>query len=276
MTRDDKPHYNLRGQCPTCEAPAPCPWMAERAAGEWRMLANVWEPLHAYLEPQRRGANVGHTPPASKPPLSVSASLLIADIRDWAWFYASALMDETPDYVAPRSTEQRLRDIASRYGHFTVDTNERWVKPTVDMPEGHWQRVAIDFCDRAHELVNRARGLVEQPPPPRFMGPCRDTECGGDVYLIAFDKMPRCTTCDLGHDAADMRQQLIRALESRLLKRDELREALNIAKPPGSKRVPAATMRQWIKRGRLVPVIRDPELFRMTDAMELAGIKVST
>lgn len=277
---DDKPHYARDGKCTTCKSPAPCHIIAQQAATEWREMADVWDSLHAYLEPGRGAKTSGGSrpAPASKPPISLVASDLIQEIADWAWFYASALMDETHDYVPPADTPGRLRDIAKRYGHFTTGDDQRWVsdpKATDDMPPGHWQRVALDYCDQAHELRRKVVGLIVQPPPPRFMGPCTVTDCGGDVYLKAGEKVARCVECDQGHDDAELRIRLWRALDAHLLRRDELRGALNMLREPGTKRVSPERIRQWIKRGRLVPVFRDPEMFRLTDAMELAGFEVA-
>lgn len=275
----DQNHHSRAGKCTTCNQPAPCQDAAERAAEEWRDLANVWDSLHEYLVPIRKGDGGGSRPaPASRPPISIIASDLIAEIEDWAWFYASALMDETRDYSAPASTVQRLRDIAERYGHFTADTDERWVgdpRAKDDMPPGHWQRVGLDYCDMAHELRRKVVGLITQPPPPRFMGPCmRGDGCLGDVYLKPNESLARCTTCDQGHDMAELRDRLWRAFESRLMRRDELRVAVNSLRTPGTKKVPGTTVRTWIHRGRLVPVIREPEMFRLSDALDLAGISI--
>lgn len=269
-------HYARAGVCTACGQQAPCLAIAERAAQDWRDIAEAFAGLHAYLEPRKGGGNV-RMAPGSKPPISLVASDLIREIEEWAWFYASALMDETKDYTPPNATVQRLLDIAERHGHFTSDDDERWVRGRhrdEGMPPGHWQRVAMDYCDNAHELRRKAVGLVTQPPPPQFMGPCM-AGCGGDVYLTAGESVARCVECDQGHHAGELRDQLWRALESRLIRRDELRHALNLLRKPGSKRISPPLIRKWIQRARLVPVIQEPELFRLTDAMDLAGIDMA-
>lgn len=275
----DRDHYAIDGKCSTCHTSAPCLVIAEQAASEWRDLANLWETLHAYLEPHRSGESTGRTPPTSRPPISLIASDVLRELDDWAWFYASALMDETTEYTPANTTPERLRDIAERHGHFTAGEDERWVKHhrrDPDMPPGHWQRVALDYCDTAHEMRRKVLGVIERPPPPKFMGPCMaEGGCGGDVYLRHGEKIARCVECDQGHDDADLRRQMWRALEARLIRRDELREALNMLRPHGTKRVSPELVRKWIQRGRLVPVIRDPELFRLTDAADVAGFDLT-
>ncbi|WP_152649989.1 hypothetical protein [Demequina globuliformis] len=270
-------HYAKNGICETCNIPAPCLTMAEHARDEWLDIAAAYPALKAYLAPTSGGGDGVRTAPGSKPPISLIASDLIAEIEDWAWFYASALMDETPDYTPPADTESRLRDIAQRHGHWTSDDDERWVqhrKQIEGMPEGHWQRVALDYCDTADKVRRKVVGLIVRPTPPRFMGPCMAFDCQGDVYLASSDKVARCVECDQGHDARDLREQVVRAMSTRLMRRDELRVAVNMARPHGMKRLAPALFRKWIQRERLVPVIREPEMFRLSDALDLAGIEV--
>lgn len=237
----------------------------ECAKAKWLQVAEMWPHLHAYVEPRGTSETKIRTPPASRPPVAVAPLSLIQEISDWAWFYASALMDETHDYVVRPGTVSRLHDIATRYGHFTTAPD----------------RTAMDYCDMADHLWRRARATLAVPATRRFMGTCMTGEgCEGDVYLADGARYATCDKCGSGHDEGQLREQLSRALEGRLLRRDELREALNIVKPHGAKRVSPELLRKWIQRGRLVPAMAIPgpkgsdvELFRLTDAMDLAGIE---
>lgn len=282
MTNQTPRHTTIRGECTFCRTPAPCSAVALQASGHWHDLADAFDSLHAYLQPQGTTTSTVHMPPGSRPPISVTVSDLLFDIAEAASFYALAMQDDTNGhydkdhkphgYIAPQRTDvkQRLRDIATRYGHFTTDTNARWVTDG-----GYWQRVAMDFCDTAYTLRERAIHVVQQPLPPQYLGPCMaGNDCKGDVYLTSTDKMPRCTTCDTGHDTTQLRDQMTKALAGRLLSREDLRHALNLLREPHSKKVTPERVRQWIKRRRLVPIIKAPELFRLTDAMELAGITI--
>jgi len=226
------------------------------AAQTWRNLADLWPLLHAYLEPRKSGADTVRTPPASKPPFSIAASALIADIKDWAGFYALALMDETKDgYVPSADVPSRLREIAMRHGHFTT------------VPD----RTALDFCDQAHELMRKAVGLIEKPVPPTFAGPCMVMGCDGDLYVKPGRAAATCAECAADVDIGQVREQLRRAMESRIMRRTEIAPALRMLGWEGASK----TIHTWIGRTRLVPVIREPEMFRFTDAMDLAKIEVA-
>ena len=226
------------------------------AAQTWRNLADLWPLLHAYLEPRKSGADTVRTPPASKPPMSLVASDLIAEIGDWAWFYAAALMDETADgYVPSADVPSRLREIAMRHGHFTT------------VPD----RTALDFCDQAHELMRKAVGLIEKPVPPTFAGPCMVVGCDGDLYVKPGRAAATCVECAADVDLGQVREQLRRAMGSRLMRRKEIAPALRMLGANSN----YEAVKKWVQRGRLVPVIREPEMFRLTDAMDLAKIEVA-
>ena len=226
------------------------------AAQTWRNLADLWPLLHAYLEPRKSGADTVRTPPASKPPMSLVASDLIREISDWAWFYAAALMDETADgYVPSADVPSRLREIAMRHGHFTT------------VPD----RTALDFCDQAHELMRKAVGLIEKPVPPTFAGPCMVVGCDGDLYVKPGRAAATCAECAADVDLGQVREQLRRAMESRLMRRKEIAPALRMLGANSN----YEAVKKWVQRGRLVPVIREPEMFRLTDAMDLAKIEVA-
>jgi len=224
------------------------------ASADWKALADLWSLLHVYLEPVKGGGSGVRTAPGSKPPFSVAASDLIREISEWAGYFALELMDETSDYAASVDVEQRLRDIASRYGHWTNLPNRR----------------SRDFCDMAKRLMGKARVLIERPPPPDWLGPCPVTfGCQGQLYLRVGRAAATCDQCESVVDMGTWRENLRRALESRLMRRGEIAPALRML---GGK-VASSTVRSWIHRGRLVPIIKTPEMFRLTDAMDLAKIK---
>jgi len=232
------------------------------AAQTWRNLADLWPLLHAYLEPRKSGADTVRTPPASKPPMSLVASDLIQEISDWAWFYAAALMDETADgYVPSADVPSRLREIANRHGHFTT------------VPD----RTALDFCDQAHELMRKAVGLIEKPVPKRWVGPCLDT-CEGQLFVAPGRAAATCDLCGADVDLGAVNARLSRALESHLVKADEITTALRMLE----NKTPYSTIRTWIWRKRLKPVIESVDregkpltLYRLTDVLDLAKVRVA-
>jgi len=233
------------------------------AAQTWRNLADLWPLLHAYLEPRKSGADTVRTPPASKPPMSLVASDLIREISEWAWFYAAALMDETTDgYVPSADVPSRLREIANRHGHFTT------------VPD----RTALDFCDQAHELMRKAVGLIEKPVPKRWKGPCIEFGCDGQLFVAPGRGAATCDLCGADVDPGTTNERLAKALDSHLVKANEITTAM---KWLGAK-VQYSTIRTWIHRGRLVPVMSTTDregkplvLYRMTDVMDLAKVRVA-
>lgn len=228
---------------------------ALEAAENWRTLARLTPTIEDYLEP-RRGTHTGRTVPQSRPPIDITASDLLLELDEASTHYLSALMMETPDVRAfPTTLAERLTLIGDRHGHWTADPN---------------QQVALAYCDEAHTLMGRARHLIEQPPPPKFMGPCL-TVCGGDLWLKPGRISATCDTCGSEADLGAVRSQLMRALEKRLMKRAELVAAIRIL---GGK-VTTEAVKKWVQRGRLVPAVRDPEMFRFTDVLALTNIEVA-
>lgn len=267
------------------------------AAANWRLLSRLVPTVRLYLEPVRTGTGGARSLPKSKLPLSITASDLLFDLDQAASFYCSALLIETDDIrVLPGTLEEQLMLVADRHGHFTaprpesegddvrmvrvqdpewrpmpgVPKDARWLRDEAGQYERKARRVALDFCDEAEELIAKVGWLVLQPLPPRYMGPCL-AQCGGDLWLEDKRTSAVCDTCASTADPTAVREQLFRAFESRLMKRSELAPALRLL----GARTAVETVRSWIQRGRLVPVMREPQMFRFADAVELAGIDIA-
>lgn len=228
---------------------------AIEASETWKRLAGLVATIELYLEPRRSKSEV-RMPPASKPPIDLVASDLLMELDIAASFYVSALCMETKDIKRfPDGLSAQLGLIGERHGHFTSDADEK---------------IAMDFCDEAHELMRKVERLVVQPAPPSFMGPCL-TACGGDLWLRQGRVAATCDQCGSDADLGSVREQLSRALESRLMRRTEIAPAIKLL---GGK-VTNEAIKKWVQRGRLVPVVREPELFRLTHALDLAHLSVS-
>ena len=242
------------------------------AAQTWRNLADLWPLLHAYLEPRKSGADTVRTPPASKPPMSLVASDLIQELENMAWGFTSQIMDETHDFTPAPTTPQRMHQIAERHGHFTTSEETR---TATRFKDGKPYKVTIllaqDFCDDTHELMRKAVGLIEKPVPPTFAGPCMVVGCDGDLYVKPGRAAATCVECAADVDLGQVREQLRRAMGSRLMRRKEIAPALRMLGANSN----YEAVKKWVQRGRLVPVIREPEMFRLTDAMDLAKIEVA-
>lgn len=227
---------------------------ALQAADNWRTLGKLVPTIRLYLEPQRTKSEV-HSPPRSKPPIDTTISDLLQELEDAANFYTLVLIDETKDINTwPATLTDRLNLIAQRHGHFTTATD----------------RTATDYCDTAHHLLNKTATIITKPPPPAWLGPCT-TGCGGNLWLKHGKLAAKCDQCGSAIDLEQWRTHLYQALESRLMHRDEIAPAIRLL---GGK-CTANTIRTWIHRRKLQPILADSELYRFAEAMELAHITPS-
>lgn len=223
------------------------------AQAAWTELANIIPLLRVCLSPRSTHSEI-RSLPKSKPPIDMTVSKLLAEIDDEAGFYVHVLMEETHDYTPPLALDARCRSLAGRHGHFTIAED----------------RTGLDFLSCAQTLVSKAHGLITRPPAPSWRGPCRVIGCDGQMYAKHDWGFIQCDECETAMDVDMWRAGLQSALESRLMRRVEIMPALKML---GAKST-SSTIRTWIERGRLVPVIREPELFRFTDVMDLAKAKI--
>jgi len=223
---------------------------ALEAADTWKRLASLVPTIELYLEPTRSGGNSVRRPAQSAPPLSIHASDLLMELDVAASFYCSALMMETPDVKRlPHGLAAQLMLIGRRHGHFTADPD---------------QKIALDFCDEAHDLLTKVIALIMKPLPPQWMGPCQACR-GGDLWLKDGRAYVTCDACSSVEDLQRLHERLHTTMRAMVVKRAEIAPALRLL---GSKAT-ANTVKAWVQRGRLVPVMREPEVFRMADALEL-------
>ena len=221
-------------------------------------IVAAWPALHARLEPSGASNGGGSRPaPGSRPPINIHVSDLIHEIAETADFYGRVLLDETDDWQ-PDTSEMPglLHSVALRFGHFT---------------HGDDEKTAYDFTDTAHELRRKVTATLERPEPPRWMGPCVVDECEGELKLHGHRIDTRCPVCGNVAGLAEIRAHLHDALKDRLMTRSELCSALHVL----GYNVPIETVRTWAKRGKIEPVVVDPTLYRLEDAIELAESRVS-
>lgn len=226
---------------------------AIEASATWARIARAIPILEAALEPGRTGENATRRPPASKPPMSVWIHDLLFELERDVDFYVSALLMETHDIKrAPHDLAGKIALIAQRHGHFTADADRKIALDFTDTAEGHWTKI---------------ERILRQPLPDAFMGPCLEA-CGGDLWLKHGRIAATCDGCGSDADLGVIREHLLRALEARLMERKEIAPALRIL---GAKTT-RGTVDSWIARHRLVPVLPSPQMFRFSDAVELAQL----
>ena len=228
---------------------------ALEASATWATLARLVPTIELYLTP-RPGKSEVRLPPKSKPPIDLVASDLLAELDQSANFYMSALLMETNDVKRfPDGLAAQLALVGERHGHWTADTDEK---------------IATDYCDEAHEMMRKVTALVAPQDPQRWAGECQTCNEGA-LWLDVAKERIRCDACNSAVDMGTWRDELLRGAKARVMDREEILFALVCL----GHRVKAATLRQWIHRGRLVPIIREPEAFRFDDVLTVAKIEVA-
>ena len=225
-----------------------------REAFGW--IADRWPDLTAALAPGGGKALTGMPRGASSAlPINVHVSDLMREIDDQAWGFCRALVGETDDVQGvPATPVERLRLVASRYGHFVAADD----------------RTALEYCDVAHDAREKVRRTLERPPAPTYLGPCpvADTgegdACDGELYQRGATTRLRCPTC--GHETTvdDQRAWIAERMDDRLMTASEIGRALKVA----GHDVPHGTVRRWCSEGRLADV--GDGLYRFTDALDMA------
>lgn len=223
---------------------------ALRARDDLLAVAASWGALQARLRPASGKSDGVRTAPESRPPIDLGVSDLLAEIEDHARFLGKVLLEETADFTPRTSTMPGLlEDVARRYGHFTAGD----------------ERLALDFCDEAHELRRKVAGAITSREPARWVGPCPFGECDGELrQRRGWDAV--CQLCGYTVGPAEWRAMMYEAFEKRLMTRSELVSALVVVRRP----VKPNTLDRWVQRGRMVAAVTDPELFRFADGYELA------
>lgn len=228
-------------------------------------IAAQWDSLRARLRPGGGNALTGVAVATSNDghaPIDVHISDLMYEIEEnVARFYGRILADETDWTPATSAMPALLRDVATRYGHFTAGDDDA---------------MALGFCDDANDYRHRVTRALERPAPPTYVGPCQQDNCHGELYVQEKHTGGRCPEC--GHDftLVDQRAFLDREMDARLMTLAEIPRALNIL----GVKVPAGTVRRWAAKPKdpkkdplLKPAVdgdEDVRLYRLADAKVLA------
>lgn len=223
---------------------------------EW--LADHWPDLRARLMPGG-GAQVvpTHSVAGSRAPIRLDVSDLMAEI-DWriGMHFCHVLLDETTDVAAvPTTPEARLRLIAERIGHWSLGDDDM---------------TALALCDEVFEARQKVERKLERPLPKRFLGPCQEPGCSGEIHAREDRFRGECPECGREWTWATQREFLAAAMADRLMTTSEIVDGLRIA----GVEVKRTRVRQWIARKQLPVMIDDPEdgmrLYSFADALALA------
>lgn len=251
-----------------------------KARNDLLWIVDHWTRLRAALVGSGGNALTGMPGAASAGGQSVidlGVSDLMAEIEDnVARHYGHILIDEAPlmhgcdnecyrtspvtpvekcpqvfKSITTSSMPRLLREVAERYGHFTTD-----------------ERLALAFCDDAHDYRERVRKVLERPAAPMYVGPCQhkgedEAGCVGELYVREGRTEGRCRECGTPFTLAGQRAWLDAQMEDRLMTPTEIGRALKIL----GHEVKPGTVYKWVQRGRLSEVTDG--LYRLAEARAL-------
>lgn len=112
--------------------------------------------------------------------------------------------------------------------------------------------------------VQTAWAVIDRAPDRKAVG-----KCGGCAAVLVTSRqagLVRCRYCGREHDLEVLAEVRVQALADLVL--DAAGVAVAVSTAVG-RRVPAATVRSWTRRGQLVAVEQDPPGYRVLDALEL-------
>lgn len=215
-------------------------------------IVSQWGSLRAALRPGGGGALTGMPNGGSDPRTGSVLNVRIADImraiEDDARFYGKVLMDETEWAPKTSAMPALLNEVAIRYGHFVAEDD----------------KLALDFCDMAHQHREKVTRALEPPAPPVKLGPCPVRECDGELSLRDGRTAGTCRECGTPFTLAEQRAWLEAEFDKRLMTQTELVVAL---KTLGIE-IQGPRVRKWVERDKLVEV--EDGLYRLADAKALA------
>jgi len=231
-----------------------------------------WPALKAKVKTGGGQALTGMPGAASPtPPLVVDVNVLDVlyaiedEARHWAWMLldevparhgcqgacdeAKVPADRCPNVALAVSTSAMpdlLTQIAWRHGHFTADP-----------------RMALEFCDKATELKEKVRKAITVVEPPTYLGPCRTSNCAGELKVSVGKDGGICRLCGQPWTVASQRAWLAGELDTVLKTQAEIIRSLKIL----DLGVSDSTVWSWVRRDQLVPV--EDGLYRLSDAIAL-------
>ena len=222
------------------------------ARDQYLHICHQWNQLRNQLQPTRNTTHNTPTTGTKEQPLPIDAHIsdLLTEIETTTRFYAQILAGETTWQPTTSTMPGLLREVATRYGHFTTNPDDP------QMAEG--------FCNDADHLHTKVTKVLTKPQPPKYIGPCPTPECDGELSLKPGTTATTCPHCRTTHTESEQQQWLDTQMQERLMTLTEIGHALKTIGTPTNPN----TIRQWAKRGRLVQA--EEGLYKLQDAHNLA------
>jgi len=215
-------------------------------------IADRWPRLAALVGGSTGNALTGLPGAASIiPPLVIDVNIvdLMWEIEEKvARFYGQILMAETNWTPATSAMPALLNEVAARFGHFTESDDQ----------------MAFGFSDDASEYRAKVEKVLDQRVPSKYVGPCRTTECIGELYIREDEAGGSCRVCGVAFTVLEQRRFILGEFYERLMTPSEIGVAFKVLDIPRAE----GTIRSWISRGRLVEV--EEGLYSLADAKALA------
>ena len=219
-----------------------------RANLEW--VAGKWWELKKHLRKSGGDPNAPRVSGTSDSPapIDLHVSDLMHEIAAETVLWGRILIEEADWRQEHGELPGLLVDVASMFGHFVTDEDEK---------------VAYDFCDTAAEFRRKVEGVLNRQEPTRYVGPCPEAGCGGELYMREVEG-GTCPECGEPWTLPAQYAFLRAEAEDVLMERDVMRAALVSM----GYDVPFETIKTWTKRAKIEQV--EPGLYRFGDALALA------
>ena len=231
--------------CGACEAE-----LARALASVPDVLGDLDVTLSRQTSRMGRGGHGSSAPLAFDPRASEAGYVLRSALAGWVRVLQEAQPEEWPDDTAQAMAawlSQRLSRILKH--------------PAA--PEAHGEITAA---------VWRAQRVTDRPADRQFAGRCA---CGAALYVKPGASMVQCRECEAKPvKVAEQRDAMLAAIADQLMPAHQAADILTRLAAP----LPAATVRKWAERGRLIAHGHDAHghsLYRVSDVRDLLVEKLA-
>lgn len=256
--------------CTLCEQPQvdtayACPDCADRTRRDLEWLAANAAELDvtvARLSRTRATGSDRPSTPARTIPINISASHDRDAVQNTISTWARDILEHRPHLHPPAGT---------------IGGCAAWISGQLD-----WIRhrpYAAAALDELSDAAALARRIVDSPPARVYRGPCHSVTatgpCTQELYAPDGAETIRCQSCGTEHDSRSRRDWLLRQASDHLAPAAAIATAIRAWTPY---RLDSSTVRQWVRRGRLVARGRSGDgrpTYPVRDAIALAEAAAS-
>ncbi len=226
-----------------------------RARADLEFVAGKWGELKNRLRKTGGDPNAPRVGGSKEPALEVDlyVSDLMHEITQHAVFLGRVLIEETDWRQEHGEMPGLLMDVASQYGHFVTDEDEK---------------VAWDFVDQAAEFRRKVEGVLAPRAPRRYVGPCFHEDCQAELYITDGIEGGVCAQCMTPWTLESQMRSTNADLRTLLMEKGEITIALKIL----GYEVRTNLVHEWATpKGKREARLKEqePGLYRLFDAVKL-------